>query len=337
MLSEQETTAMIAKEYGLLLRQVERIGNDSKDRAVYHGESDDGAQWIVRLGNAAATFSPWIPAPTMATWMHQQAALLDWCARHGAWGPPVRPTSDGALVCTYHDTLAIVLGFVPGQMPPATAESWALVGRTFGSLHQAGGMIGAQARAVLPHSWWSPLEHAIAIAHDMLRTSTPIPARWHNVVAAAKHTLDECRSFGSLPETVIHGDYWLGNSVLSSAGELVLIDWEFAGRGPAVIDIGSVLGECYDDSVDPEAIDTAGIDAIIHSYQRFRPLSAAEREALLPAIRFRTAFLIAIRCFLGHRQGWPESIERALEREGARLRTSAAIAERVRNVLERVT
>jgi hypothetical protein len=49
------------------------------------------------------------------------------------------------------------------------------------------------------------------------------------------------------PETLLHGDLWLGNCVVTEAGGAHLIDWERTGVGPAIYDLSTFLRQLPED------------------------------------------------------------------------------------------
>jgi len=266
----------------------------------------------------------------MAAWMQQQATLLDWCARRAALAPRVQPTRQGALVSTHAGWHALALDFISGTRPRETPPAYRRVAARLGELHELGRSLPPNERAQLPESWWAPLERAIARAQGLLAASAAIPPQWQRLADACQQTLDECRSLSGLPETLIHGDCWLGNAVAHTPEQLVLIDWEYAGWGVGLLDLGSLLSDCFGYPEQPSVIDEARIAAVMNGYQEQCPLSAAEHDALRLAIRFGSAFLTAIRCYLGSQLGWGEGIERGLLREQARLAVSEQIAAQAR-------
>jgi len=96
----------------------------------------------------------------------------------------------------------------------------------------------------------------------------------------------------------VHGDAWARNAVqVAPSGPVTLVDWEMAGLGLAVLDLGTCLIECQlaaslpDDKPGEWLItpDEAPISAVCEGYRRVRELSAAERDLLPEAVRFPAA------------------------------------------------
>lgn len=63
------------------------------------------------------------------------------------------------------------------------------------------------------------------------------------MLIAAVESVDSCEV---LPTVIIHNDYHPANIIQTTGGQLVPVDWEGAGLGPAVIDVGflSALEPC---------------------------------------------------------------------------------------------
>lgn len=106
------------------------------------------------------------------------------------------------------------------------------------------------------------------------------------------------------------------NGVRTEDAQVVLIDWECAGRGAAILDLGALLLKCQCDQRGdfPAVIDEARIAAAVDGYTQWRYPSPHEQDLLLEAIRFsicwRGAWLFAR--FAG--EGWTSSVEPLLQR-----------------------
>ena len=82
-----------------------------------------------------------------------------------------------------------------------------------------------------------------------------------------------------------------GNVVVTPTNDYVFIDWEAAGQGAAVTDLGQLLSA----SVEPSdtTLHVAGIQAIIDGYCAHRRVSSIERDLLPDALRFRILVTLA--------------------------------------------
>lgn len=94
------------------------------------------------------------------------------------------------------------------------------------------------------------------------------------------------------PNAIIHGDCWYPNGVRVSPTQAALIDWDCAGIGPAILDLGALILTSHYDLTQPLDIEVipARIQTILASYQSIRPLSSAEKKHLAASIPFYLAF-----------------------------------------------
>src|SRR5206468_3787034 len=117
--------------------------------------------------------------------------------------------------------------------------------------------------------------------------------------------------FHGAPRVLIHNDCHHWNSVSTPDGRVVLIDWEGAGLGPAVIDLGfAALSVDTSGIVGPvEPPDPARLDALLAGYRQHHALTSGELEHLADAIRFRT--LVGACANLAHavRDARPDAVE----------------------------
>ena len=129
-----------------------------------------------------------------------------------------------------------------------------------------------------------------------------------DALEAACHELNR---FADAPQVLLHNDCHPWNSVVTPDGSVVLIDWEGAGLGPAVIDLGfaalSVATGGIVDRLIPA--DPARLDALLAGYRQQHTLTAGELDHLADAIRFRTLVGACANLARALRQGRPEAVE----------------------------
>ena len=97
---------------------------------------------------------------------------------------------------------------------------------------------------------------------------------------------DSLGDFASLPQTIVHTDVYFGNAVRTPGGDVVLIDWDDTGLGPAIADVGYFLVHhaVHPDSGGRWAPGMAR--AFLTGYESVRPLTSAERDLLPDAMLF---------------------------------------------------
>jgi Ser/Thr protein kinase RdoA (MazF antagonist) len=131
--------------------------------------------------------------------------------------------------------------------------------------------------------------------------------RRYDEITAALYALDLC---DNLPSVLIHNDAHPGNAICTPTGQTVFIDWEGAGLGPAVIDLGFLLASCDTPSpwTPPLSPDPKRVEAIVAGYCEHHLLTSTELKLLPDAIRFRAlvfgaaSFASAIREYGGEDQ-----------------------------------
>ncbi|HLG75721.1 MAG TPA: phosphotransferase, partial [Ktedonobacteraceae bacterium] len=97
-----------------------------------------------------------------------------------------------------------------------------------------------------------------------------------------------------LPDSLIHADCHPANALLTLSGQVVLFDWDDAGMGSAVLDVGFLLANCDGkapwDPLLPGSFhpNEALLQAVIEGYCHYYRLSPEELDYLPDAIRFRS-------------------------------------------------
>jgi len=90
-----------------------------------------------------------------------------------------------------------------------------------------------------------------------------------------------------LPKGIIHGDFHLGNTLVSSAQDkiIAILDFEEAAENLFLIDLAvTIMAICT--ATNDDTLDTGLIQETIRGYQSRRTLSQAERELLPEAIQY---------------------------------------------------
>jgi Ser/Thr protein kinase RdoA (MazF antagonist) len=220
-------------------------------------------------------------------------------------------------------------GAGPGGPGAGAGDGWPAAGAWGGGLAPGGGLLAAGGGGLAPgHAAWHPAA-AIPAALDRLdRVASLVPDDWrplHGQFRAA--VLAVAQRLGDLPLGVVHGDAWPGNAVQSGPGGVTLIGWETGGAGLPVLDLGHCLIESLLDvpqrGVRP---DEDRIAAVASGYSAQRLLTRAERDVLLPAIRFATACAGAIHLEQALLEG---VLGASMDARWARLRNRIEVSEAV--------
>lgn len=286
-------------------------------REVWRVEDVTRQVWVLRRFSIHVPQSYRVDQMSIDQWLDQRARLLDWLAQRTYPVTPLLRTRDGLLICSDGHWRGMMTRYVHGSQPALDATMNHALGRALGRLHS----LPADDSGV--DSWWHPLNRAIDGALGALPAINDVPGEHHMIRAAGHSALEASLSLAALPTSVIHADVWLRNVIIGDAG-VVLIDWECAGRGVALLDLASVPGECFDPG--DNTVQRTWIAAALAGYLSERAFDSAEFDYLDDAIRFGTAFRGALRLHMGALQGWNDSITRGLTCERARIDMSEMIA-----------
>ena len=276
-----------------------RYGSVSGTRVGYQLAQPDGTTVMVRAFRSDEPLPRYLQGCGTASvtgWLQQRAATLDWLAERGYPAPRVVATRTGDPVGVAGIWLTWATTYVPG--PLLAPGGLDLLGEALGRLHA----LDATGAAVGLASWHP--EAAIGDALGRLdAVEALLPPDWRPMHAELRRTLLAVReAAGTLPMAVLHGDAWPAKAIRSAENQVTLVDWENSGLGLAVTDLGNCLLECHLDPGLPATRPSAWliqpsparIAAVLTGYSRLRRLNAAEREFLLPGIRFATAFVGAV-------------------------------------------
>ncbi len=175
---------------------------------------------------------------------------------------------DGSFVVTHDGWRLLVTTFVEGSTVDYAPPTLRLLGATLGRLHALQPITTTP--AALPLAQMRPVNEISWALSQITRVKAQVPehlyARYDTLVAA----LHNIRLGEELPRVVIH-------------------NWEGAGLGPAVLDVGFLLSSCETESpwTPPLPPDPARVAAVVDGYYQYHTLTPAELEYLPDAIRFR--------------------------------------------------
>lgn len=178
-----------------------------------------------------------------------------------------------------HDGLhGVVFPFVDGLPPKISHSMCSQVGGALGKLHSLE-IHKEDLEIVRPHTMVG--YGGISIYEYTLRGSAPkdfvdafneiFPERLQNI------------PYDVFPVGIIHGDLYYDNSLFKNGNLETLIDFEQAGRGRYILDLGiAISGSCLNASSD--SLDKNLIEAFLTGYQAERQMLAIEKEYLDTAI-----------------------------------------------------
>jgi Ser/Thr protein kinase RdoA (MazF antagonist) len=185
-----------------------------------------------------------------------------------------------------------MLTFVEGTMAENTLENLNSLGSLLGQLHNLYVSKAVTVTSPVRGSCFQPggaisglLEQLVAIGRQV----PPELQTLYNLCLEMFQRVDHWRNF---PSVILHTDCWIHNAIRTPTGQLVLVDWDGAGLGPAILDVGYLLIACHVGLPQwPQLVPNADrIAAVVDGYCQQRKLAAEEIEALLEAVQFAIIF-----------------------------------------------
>lgn len=256
-------------------------------------------------------------------WLQSRLRLLNHLAQCHYPAPRVLPASKG-LLCQQQSWTIFVTDFLEGSVNLQDLIAIEGMGSALGRLHQLPVSMQVAPSAIQ----YGIVNRALQCIRDMLQDER-MPQEYRDLASHFCHTFEQVlQAWSSLPESLVHGDVWSPNAVVNGTN-VTLIDWELAGRGPAVLDLGIFLlyGQCDQHGDFPEHADKERILASVKGYQEWRLPTNEELACLLHAVRFARAWRAMLLFQRAQEQRWPATLNEALARtqRGYRLAEEVAL------------
>ena len=201
----------------------------------------------------------------------------------------IMPAANGDSIIKRNDWQLLMTTCIEGSSVDYTLPALNSLATMLGRLHALRASSQVNEKRPLPKAEMLPARE-IAYALTQLTSVKSLLTRnlysRYDALVAALNAIDLCED---LPMVLIHNDCHPANAVHTHTGQVILIDWEGAGSGPAVIDVGFLLASCDTESpwTPPMPPDPARVRAIVDGYCQHHVLTHAELERLPDAIRFR--------------------------------------------------
>jgi Ser/Thr protein kinase RdoA (MazF antagonist) len=141
--------------------------------------------------------------------------------------PAILKTRTGCNYQKIGDHPVYILDFIAGKEPQRTRENYRRLGEITGELHAI-----------------------VGYPHKYLFTVADVIPELYEIAGTLSFAQDYARivkrlpSFQDLPVALIHGEI-LGNCIQDPAGQMVIVDWDEAGSGTRVLDLGQPLLQVF--------------------------------------------------------------------------------------------
>jgi Ser/Thr protein kinase RdoA (MazF antagonist) len=291
-----------------------------EDRGIYRVDWGDGTSSVLRAFLADVTVE-----------LTGHAAVLDYLHQRAFSAPQVKRTRDGGLLASYAGWTALLISFLEGEVADFTPASLELLGNHVGSLHALSHNVLAEADQVwLPESRLRPTQPASQAVATLVQVLPHVPtvlSQFCEDAILALQRVQQAQHMGILPETLLHGDCWPRNAVRTAERGIALIDWDCAGIGPAILDVGYLLLACHlgKPQLPDMQADEQCIAAVVHGYCQQRKPSVTELSVLKEALLYDVARRVGLEELLSTlSNGWAEHVW--LQKMLARYRVGPEIA-----------
>ena len=209
-----------------------------------------------------------------------EIAALQFLADSHFPAPRLLAAKDGQVFSKLGKKTGYITTFIPGILPPATIDSAKRLGQTSGRLHALDAI-----KADLPDTTFT-----IASERQFFESLDTDPAvqAWKGYSETRDQLVAAWKNLSNLdaaPQALIHTDILFENAVRVPSGAVILIDWDGAGIGPAIQDVGYFLVE-QAVSLTGEQLSLDNALAFLSGYTTERHLNPLEWDLLPEALIF---------------------------------------------------
>ena len=272
-MSELEITAFLLAHYPFqTIRLGERLATKGQRQALLL-QTEQGP-YVLKISE---------PGRSEMT-VRSDTGILSYLEKHGYPAPRLLQTLDGRDYLPYGDCFLHLYAYLAGQHPLPSKSFMEKAGRMLAQLHNLPSEAYGRESSYTPRGIVEEVRGYFQRAQqtDQCTMAEDLLDR-----------LDRLPSFDHLPRGLIHTDPYLVNWLEDPAGALTLIDWDDAGVGIPLLDVGYMVAnlttyprhEAQRWGVEQTGQITWREDwgrAFLAAYQEIHPLTGMER-ALLPA------------------------------------------------------
>jgi len=253
--------------------------NSESGKQISRVEQADGQRWVLRAYSSLENRNDIFDLATMLLFLETQGYPAERIVR----------TMNNEVVATADGYWVLMTTFIEGRTVDYSLPTLRLMGSMLGRLHALNPQIASATGLSIPTAEMLPARELAYAMGRLTSVANLVPKSLlagYDMLVAAVQSIDRC---DDLPTVIIHNDYHPGNIIQTREGQLIPIDWEGAGLGPAVIDMGFLLASCVSESPWTPQLppDDRRVIAIVDGYCQHHRLSSKELDRLADAIRFR--------------------------------------------------
>ncbi len=240
-----------------------------------------GSDRAWRLGSDSGDLVLRLHGPERRAAHAGEIAVLSLLERAGYPAPRLVTTREGSALTQWDDREGYITTWVAGNVPDPDTNSARRLGSAVGQLHS----LDIRGMGIPETGFTVATERESFWRLD----SDPSVRAWKGytgirdeLVSAWSHLPD----LDDLPRSIVHTDVLFDNSVRTPAGEIVLIDWDDTGIGPAIQDVGYFLVHSVMHANGGVNTDLEIGQAFLEGYEAVRPIGVAEWERFPDALLF---------------------------------------------------
>jgi homoserine kinase type II len=209
---------------------------------------------------------------------NEQQVLLALEKHHFKYSVNPLKTISGKPIYKHKDYYGVVFPFIDGLPPKISSDVCFQVGAALSSLHSLD-ITSEDLEFIRPHD---EVGFGSLDIIDYINTNdaaSDFVADFHSVFPDKLANIP----YDVFPSGIIHGDLYFDNSLFKNGDLVSLIDFEQAGRGRFILDLGiAISGSCLGES--GESIDKNLMRSFVEGYESNRLLKTIENEYLDRAI-----------------------------------------------------
>jgi Ser/Thr protein kinase RdoA (MazF antagonist) len=267
--------------YDLELRSMQSMAEVEFDwRGIYRLHDSENKTWVLRV----------MQLPNVFEAFTETAYLLESLEQAHYPAPTVRRTRAGDRVGWLDGWATLLLSYMDGTQIERAPAGLCSLAQTTARLHS----LRFKPLRNLRYGRCHP-NTIVGTGNQLAQASGRVPARFQPFILDLYQAMLDLQKYKWSALTITHGDCWYQNAISTSNGNVVLVDWDNAGIGLPILDLGYLLLTSHFDVTQPLNVkpEEAIIRSILEGYQRERHMLYEETQLLEEAMHFLLAFQIA--------------------------------------------